>query len=174
MRVCAVVSNILAIDQATKTGYAILNADYGLKEYGLIDGYSYRPEKFKTDLDKTMRRKFLRQNIEEVLDQNEEVIQVVCEGIFKNNAKVFKMLSKIQGTIEDLCLDRNINCFCFDNAGEWRKELGISSREKREVQKEATKNFVCNKYPELPTDLEEDIYDAIGIGFAYLNAIYKG
>lgn len=173
MRVCAVVSNILAIDQATKTGYAILNETYDLIEYGIIDGYKHISEKFRSDLDKIKRRKYLRENIEEILDQNQDIIQVVCEGIFKNNTKVFKMLSKIQGSIEDLCIDKNISCFSFDNAGEWRKELGISSREKREIQKQATKEFICNKYPEIPKDLEEDIYDAIGIGVAYLNAINR-
>lgn len=158
---------ILALDQSTqKNGWCVLNANAEIIEYGYCDKSKNGDT---TDLGHTMRRNSLREDLRKIIDKYPEIIQVVCEGTYKNNVEVYKKLCKVQGSIEDLCYDLNISCYSFKNAGEWRKFLPVKITGKRDVCKRLTKEYVLSQYPELSDNLPQDIYDAIGIGIAYLS-----
>lgn len=158
---------ILAIDQATKlSGYAILDHTKTLCDYGIFDKTKVGDT---SALGHTKKRISLQEDIKNILNSYPDIIQVVCEGTYKNNTKVYKILSKIEGTIEDLCFGLNISCFTFENAGEWRKWLPVKITGKRDVVKQQTKTYILSQYPELPDNLEQDVYDAIAIALAYLH-----
>jgi Holliday junction resolvasome RuvABC endonuclease subunit len=160
-------SLILSLDQSTSiSGFAILDHNAKLINYGTWNKTKVGD---KSDLGHTEKRVSLKKDLQKILNDYPDIIQVVCEGTYKNNTQTYKKLCKIEGTIQDFCYEIKMPCFSFENAGEWRKLLPTKITGKREEVKEKTKIYILSQYPELPDDLEQDIYDAIGIGLGYLN-----
>ena len=154
----------IILDQSTNlTGFAVFNHDKELVDYGIIDLSKMRKE---TQEDQTNKRNELLNQIEELV-QKYNVDLVVTEGVyFHRNPDVLEKLAKVQGCIQDYCYRKNIVCFSFHNAGEWRKRLGITAAKSKEY-KEETKAYVLDRLPSLSDTYDFDIYDAIAIGFAY-------
>jgi len=118
-----------------------------------------------TEQDQADKRYELIQQLNNLIF-SQKINMVITEGIFFNsNASTHEKLSKFQGCIQDFCRAKNIVCFSFNNAGEWRKWISIKARD-RKTYKTETKRYVIEKYG-LSDDLAEDIYDAVGIGTAY-------
>jgi Holliday junction resolvasome RuvABC endonuclease subunit len=170
--------NLLALDQASRrTGWAVASSEMVLLDYGLID-----LEKIQ---DQTKKRQALIQNVNELVEKY-NIKQIILEGIYKRSVKVYKILAKVQGSLEDFCNAENIICFSWENAGEWRKWIGISNykkndkgkmiQKKSEELKEETRKFVIDTYglteevlinKGIDKKYHNDVWDAIGSCDAY-------
>jgi Holliday junction resolvasome RuvABC endonuclease subunit len=150
---------LLFFDQAQNcTGFALFSCEKELIKYGVID-------LSKTKQDQVNKRRILIEKISELICKY-EIKMVSLEGIYKNNVKVYKILAKVQGSIEDLCCSKNIICFEYENPFEWLKKLGLKPKD-RDYNKAKAKEYVLNALPYLSNDLSSDEYDAIGMGLAY-------
>jgi Holliday junction resolvasome RuvABC endonuclease subunit len=157
----------LATDQSTNlNGIAVFDKPYHLIDYQIID-LSAMPK--QTDQHQAEKRhQFILQMRELVFKY--KVKQVTTEGVYlHNNANTHRKLAQMQGCIQDWCINNEITCFSWENAGAWRHVLGIKGK-KREELKEATKQYVIDMYG-LPDNLGDDIYDAVGLGTAFFKLI---
>jgi Holliday junction resolvasome RuvABC endonuclease subunit len=156
--------NVMAIDQSSNiSGYCVVSLQKEIIDYGIIDLSKLAKS---TAYDQAVKRQVLLQKVDEIVTRH-RVTQIILEGVyFYNNAKTHEKLSKIQGTLEDYCLAKNLFCFTFENAGEWRKNLNINARD-RATCKAKAKEYVLGVFPHLPTDLYDDTYDAISMCCAY-------
>lgn len=159
---------ILAIDQSTSiSGWAILDANRNLIDYGIWDKTNVGDT---TELGHTIKRNSLKKDIIKTLQKYPNIIQVICEGVtYQRNPQTHMKLSKCQGLIENICYELKVNCLTF-NASSWRSYLPIKFGKKRNEIKENTKKYILSLYPEIG-EQEQDVYDAIGIGLAYLNMV---
>lgn len=156
---------ILSLDASTKnTGYAIFN-DNQLESYGCISSSS-------TDLIKRIKK--MISEIESIL-KTSGVEKIVIEEVRPEqglqNTKTYKALMYLQAAIMFLVHERFNNIkidFIYPN--EWRKVCGIKTGAgvKRENVKTKDINFVKETYG---IKVDDDIADAIGIGYAYINKI---
>jgi len=169
---------ILSFDQSTsKTGWAIF--DNGkLVDYGLIE-----LEKLIKSHDEYLNKDYLerialmRNILQEMISQYdiqvvgfEDIIMTSFSGkVGQNQVDVFKKLAKALGVYEVSLIDKQI-LFETIPAGVWRKGLGFGR--KREEIKAATILWVNDKfglnlreYNPKSKDNDDDIADAIGIGF---------
>lgn len=152
---------ILAIDASTKsTGWAVFE-DKNLKEYGCITASS-------TDLVKRIYK--MTEQLKEIITNN-NITLIVMEEVRPEqglqNIKTHKALMYLQAAIIFLQHDNFPNIeikYVYPN--EWRKVCGIKtgSGVRRESLKPKDIAFVKNKYN---IDVNDDIADAIGIGYAY-------
>lgn len=118
-----------------------------------------------TDQDQANKRKELLHQIDGIIKKY-DIQMIITEGVyFNSNADTHRKLAQCQGSVQDFCCRNNLVCFSWKCAGEWRKWIGITAK-KREDYKVETKKYVIGKYG-LLDNLEEDIYDAIGMGHAY-------
>jgi Holliday junction resolvasome RuvABC endonuclease subunit len=148
----------LFLDQASrKTGWAHFSSEMILLNYGVIDLSD-------KEIDQVNKRYKLIHLVNNLVEKY-NIKQIALEGIYKNNVQVFKILAKVQGSLEDYCCTKNIVCFSFDNSGEWRKYIGIKAKD-RKTYKAETKKYIIEKYG-LPDNLSEDEYDAVAQGDAY-------
>ena len=154
---------ILVVDQSTnKSGYAVIDENESIITYGLID-LSKMPK--HNDFDQTKKRNILISQINKLVNEY-KIYQIITEGVYMHkNVDTHKKLSKMQGSLEDYCLQNDIVCFSFANAGEWRKAIGVKAQ-KRDEYKLETKKYVLSNYT-IENNLEDDIYDAIGMASAY-------
>ena len=154
----------LILDQSSNaTGYAIFDNTEKLIDYGIID-LDKLPK--STQQDQTNKRDVLIKQIDEMVKKY-KIKQIVTEGVyFHKNPDTLEKLAKVQGCIQDYCFRKNIVCFSFANAGEWRKRLGITAKKRDEYKKE-TKAYVLDKLLNLSDSYKDDIYDAVAIGLAY-------
>jgi len=155
--------NILSLDQASViSGYAIFDLGGRIVAYGIID-LSKLPK--STQQDQANKRNVLINNIHDLV-QKYDIQQIITEGIYyHSNQSTYEKLAKVQGCVQDYAVRKNLVCFSWANAGEWRKWISITGK-KREDYKAATKRYVIENF-DVPDDLVEDIYDAIGICSAY-------
>jgi Holliday junction resolvasome RuvABC endonuclease subunit len=155
---------IMAIDQSSNVnGLAIFSYEKKLINYNIIN-LSKLPK--STQQDQTIKRRILIDQIDEIV-QKYDVKQIITEGIYYHqDPKTYAKLAMVLGSIHDYCETSGIISFTWENAGEWRSKLGIKGT-KREIYKEATKQYVLNILPHLPNNLENDIYDAVGIALGY-------
>ena len=152
---------ILSLDQSSNaTGFALFNKGK-LITYGVID-LNKMPKGGEEEY--TNKRIVLKNRLSEIITDN-LVKLTLTEGVYGQNIKTCKILSKVQGSVQDLCKELDIDCFSFANAGEWRKLIGVKGK-KREEYKENTKQYVLTKY-DIPDNLSDDEYDAIAIYDAY-------
>ena len=154
---------ILALDQSTNvTGWALFQ-DEELVDYGFFDlGKMPKPG----DENQTEKRFSFINKISILIAEN-DVKLVITEGVYyQRNPESYKNLSKFQGRVQDYCRDNNITCFSWANAGQWRKVLGIKGTKKTEY-KQATKDLMIEVFG-ISEELKEDEYDAIAIGWAYV------
>ena len=100
-----------------------------------------------------------------------KVTNVIMEDVIpddvRHNQQVFKVLHYLQAAIV-LMLHDYKQIVEFYVSSEWRKKCGIKTGRgiTRDMVKQADIKFVKDKYN---LDVNDDIADAIGIGYAYLN-----
>ena len=119
---------IIAFDQSTKaTGWAVLDKETAeIVKFGVL-----KPEGETNDR--------IRQTIKHCLWLVEEyqVTFVFIEGIYSElNKKVFAILAKLAGSLE-IMLEEKGYIVNVVSANEWRKRVGIKSRKRVDVKKEA-------------------------------------
>ena len=151
----------MAIDASSKaTGIAIFK-DKELIFYDCI---------YATDTDPFTRIKKMTEKIKE-LHYSWGVSQVVMEDVLPeevgHNQQVFKILHYLQAYIVLNLHDKGQNV-SFLTASEWRKICGIQTGRgiTRETLKRKDIQFVKWQYS---ITVNDDIADAIGLGYAYLN-----
>lgn len=121
---------LIAFDQSTNaTGWALTDQQTGeLLEYGVIKPKPSDPtnDRIRYTIKRCM-----------ALCQKHEPTFVFIEGIqVQKNPRVYEILAKLQGTLEIVLEERNyiVNVV---KATEWRKRVGIKSRKRADVKKEA-------------------------------------
>lgn len=160
---------ILAIDASTKSsGWAIFDGTK-LEQHGCITASSTdlvkRISKMIIELDKILTVS----NIEKVIL---EEVRPEEKGVVNQNLKTYKALMYLQAAIVFLLHDRYPHIQLeFLYPSEWRSNCGIKtgSGVKRDSLKSADIAFAKAKFN---VDVNDDIADAIGIGYGY--AIEKG
>lgn len=162
--------NILSIDASTKsTGWSVFS-DKALTDYGCITSAS-------TDLIKRIHKMvdelqliIKKYNVKKIIL---EEVRPESGDIGSQNIKTHRALMWLQGALaimaHDECGDPE---FIYMYPSEWRKNCGIKTGSgiKRETLKQKDIEFVKNKFNIVVND---DIADAIGIGYAYLNPFKK-
>lgn len=158
--------NILSIDASTKSsGWAIFK-DTKLQNYGCITASS-------TDLVKRIQKMI---NEFEIILQNNTIDVIILEEVRpdednKRTIKTHKALMYLQAAIVFLIHERFKNIKIeFLYPSEWRKVCGIKTGSgiHRDVLKPRDIAFVKSKYK---IDVNDDIADAIGIGYAYTSEL---
>lgn len=158
--------NILSIDASTKsTGWSVYS-EKNLVDYGCITSSS-------TDLIKRIHKMVDELKL---IMQKYKIKKVILEevrpetgDIGSQNIKTHRALMWLQGALammaHDECGDPE---FIYFYPSEWRKNCGIKtgSGVRREVVKQRDIEFVKEKFN---ITVNDDIADAIGIGYAYLN-----
>lgn len=119
---------IIAFDQSTTaTGWAVLDKETAeIVKFGVLE-----PKGETNDR--------IRQTIKHCLWLVEEyqVTFVFIEGIYSElNKKVFAILAKLAGSLE-IMLEEKGYIVNVVSANEWRKRVGIKSRKRADVKKEA-------------------------------------
>jgi len=146
---------LLALDQATNVlGYAIFDdkelIDSGLLDYSALSDYNAKISAIK---------KWILATIEK-----EQITCMGVEDVFMNfNPLTMKTLAKLLGVIENICFERNIECWIINNAS-WRNTCGIKGKT-RDQKKAGSKKFVKNQFKKKVND---DVADAICIGWHIL------
>lgn len=154
---------ILSLDLSTKSsGWAIFE-NSKLVNYGCITSNS-------TDLIK--RIKVMTENIKNIIEENKDIDKIIAEevrpqgGFGVGNLKTHRALMYLQASIVFMLYDnyRDIT-LDFIYPSSWRSSCKIKSGRgvKRESQKEKDIQFVKEKFQ---IDVNDDIADAIGIGFS--------
>ena len=156
--------NILSIDASTKsTGWSVYQ-DNQLLDYGCITASS-------TDLIKRIHK--MTDELK-IIIQKYKITKVILEevrpesgDVGSQNIKTHRALMWLQGALAIMCHDE---CgdpeFIYLYPSEWRKVCGIKTGSgiKRDVVKLRDIEFVKNTFN---ISVNDDIADAIGIGYAY-------
>lgn len=150
----------LAIDPSTKSsGFAVFD-DEKLVYYNCVTSSSQN----------TFKRIHKMAEAVDNLIQEYKPDQVIIEDVFpedvRNNRSVFNTLMYLQGYIMEVLNNHNIKPK-FVTASHWRTACGISTGRgiRRESLKPADVKFVKDQFG---IDVNNDIADAIGIGFSEL------
>lgn len=157
---------ILALDLSTKsTGYAIYT-DGKLIDYGCITASS-------TDFINRIQK--IIQKLKEILDKNPDITKVIAEevrpegtGYGVGNLHTHKTLMYLQAAVAFL-LHENYAAAAFEFVypSSWRAKCGIKNG--RGVRRESVKkNDIAFVKKQFGLDVNDDIADAIGIGYAYI------
>ena len=151
---------ILTLDLSTKSsGWAIFQ-DKKLKKYGCITASSsnlfHRIDKMIMELT-------------QVIDQSSPTIVVIEDPLpadVRHNIKTYKALTYLQGYVLHLLDDKGITNITFYTSSEWRSKCKIKTGPgiKRDVLKPKDVAFVKAEYG---IDVNDDVADAISIGYAY-------
>ena len=156
----------LAIDASTKsTGWSIFDGQ-DLKDYGCITASSnnlfHRIHKMVDELKKIIEQHSVK----------EIAIEDVIPDDVHHNQNVYKALTYLQGYLLELFDEMSIKKITFYVSSEWRKKCAIHTGRgiKRESLKPLDIAFVKNQYG---LDVNDDVADAICIGFAHLGGIVK-
>lgn len=154
---------ILALDQATKLGFAVFN-DCNLVAYGIGDFSKYK--------DVTERINQIKQQIAELIEIYKPDIIAMEDCQMQFSPQVFKTLAMLQGVLRDLCYELNINYEVISPAT-WRATCKIKGR-KREEQKANAINFVEKMFGLTGEKEHEDLSDAICIGWHTVKKCVRG
>ena len=155
--------NILSLDASTKsTGYAIY------KHNKLIQ-YNYITS---TSNDLFTRIKIMVDNIDKILSLNPDLEYVILEQVRQQgfvNIKTYKALMYLQGSIQMLIHQKFKHIqtdFLYPSS--WRKVCQIKQGRgvQRATQKQLDIKWVKDNFN---IQVNDDIADAIGIGYAYIN-----
>lgn len=154
--------NILALDASSKnTGYAIYKHNK-LEKYGCIPA---------TSNDLFNRIKVMVDKVDQILNQNPDLEYVVLQQVRQQgfiNIKTYKALMYLQGCLS-MMIHQNFKHLQVDflYPSSWRKicEIKQGRGVKRESQKQNDINWVKEKFN---IQVNDDIADAIGIGYAYI------
>lgn len=148
------VSNILALDQSSRTsGYAIFK-DGELFDYG---HFTFE------DINMGVRLHKIKNKIKSLIDEY-DIDEVIFEDIYMdgqrvNNVQTFKILAEVFGVVYELVTDLGLpNTAVL--AGTWKSTLNIKGTARAE-QKRNAQTYVLNTYNKKAT---QDECDAICIG----------
>lgn len=155
--------NLIAIDASTKsTGIAI----YKHNKLEYIDCVTAS----STDL--FSRIKVMVDNIKQLLSKNLDIAYLVLEQVRQDNfvnVKTYKALMYLQGCIA-MMVHQNFKHITVDfmYPSQWRKVCKIKQGRgvQRDTQKQNDIQWVKENFK---LQVNDDIADAIGIGFAYIN-----
>ena len=154
---------ILAIDASTKSSGCAVFENNKLKEYSCITSSS-------TDLFKRIHK--MLDGIKEILSRNPNITKIIMEEVRPEqglqNIKTHKALLYLQGAIAMMIHDEFHSIDIeYLYPSEWRKICGIKtgSGVRRESLKPRDIAFVKETFG---ITVNDDIADAIGIGYAYV------
>ena len=154
---------ILSIDASTKaTGWAIFN-DHELVDYGMVTATS-------TDLIKRLHK--ITNDLKPIIEKydiKKVILEEVRPEMGTQNIKTHRALMWLQGALTTMLHDDynfSLDDIVYLYPSEWRKVCGIKtgSGVRRESLKPKDIAFVKQTYN---IDVNDDIADAIGIGYAY-------
>ena len=147
---------IIAFDQSTTaTGFCIMEMGSG----DIIESGVIIPRKNDETIDR------ITYTIKRCLNlvRTNDVAFVFIEGVQnQRNPKVFEVLAKLAGTLE-VMLHESGYLVNVVKASEWRKRVGIKSRKRADVKKEAIE--MVKEFYDL--DVSEDEAEAILFGRAF-------
>lgn len=155
--------NILSLDASTKsTGYAIYKHNK-LVQYNYITS---------TSSDLFNRIKVMVKEIDNILSSNPDLEYVILQQVKQQgfvNVKTYKALMYLQGCIQLLIHQKHKHLqtdFLYPSS--WRKVCKIKQGRgvQRTAQKELDIQWVKDNFG---IEVNDDIADAIGIGYAYIN-----
>lgn len=154
---------ILALDLSTKnTGWAVYEnkklIDYGCISAGSSNLFS-RIDKMIEELDKILKKYHF----------NHVYIEDVYPEDVHNNRSVFDALEYLRGYVLHKLNDYNLK-HTFLTASEWRAKCGIQTGRgvRRDILKPRDVKFVQDQFN---IKVNDDVADAIGIGFAGIGLI---
>ncbi len=155
--------NILSLDASTKsTGYAIYKHNK-LVQYNYITA---------TSNNLFNRIKIMVQEINKIISSNPDLNYVVLQQVRQQgfvNIKTYKALMYLQGCIQILINQKFKHIQTdFLYPSQWRKICKIKQGRgvQRKQQKQLDIKWVKDNFG---IDVNDDIADAIGIGYAYIN-----
>lgn len=152
----------LSLDLSSKSsGWSVFD-EKELHEYGCITSAS-------TDLIKRIH--IMTDNIQELIKKyniNKVVVEEVRPEMGTQNIKTHRALMWLQAAVAIMLHDEYKLELEYIYPSEWRKICGIKTGGgiRRETLKQRDIEFVKNKFN---LDVNDDIADAIGIGYAYLH-----
>lgn len=152
----------LSLDLSSKSsGWSVFD-EKELHEYGCITSAS-------TDLIKRIH--IMTDNIQELIKKyniNKVVVEEVRPEMGTQNIKTHRALMWLQAAVAIMLHDEYKMELEYIYPSEWRKICGIKTGSgiRRETLKQRDIEFVKNKFN---LDVNDDIADAIGIGYAYLH-----
>lgn len=158
---------VLSLDLSThSTGFAIFK-DGNLKEYGCLEAKGKNPIE---------RIYIIIKQIEEILDrqENSNIERIIAEEVRPENnqtgpgnLRTHKVLMWLQAALEFLNYNNKKIKIEYIYPSEWRAKCGIRTGKniKRDALKQKDIDFVKDQYG---IEVNDDIADAIGIGYAYL------
>lgn len=156
--------NILALDMSTKSTGLALYKHNKLEKYDCITATS-------NDL---FNRILVMQNaIQQFIKENPDIDYLIMEQVRQDNGfmniKTYKALMYLQGCIQ-MMIHKNFKHIQTDflYPSSWRKICNIKQGRgiQRKQQKELDIEWVKNNFN---IQVNDDIADAIGIGYAYIN-----
>ena len=124
---------ILSIDQAAQTGWAIIDDNENIVDFGII-----RPKKIK---DYDAKISFIKNEMIELIKEYKPML-VTVEGVYANrrNLKTHYNLSKLQGVLINYFIDNQI-LYEIIAPSTWQNYLGFKQR-KEEDKKQKSINYV--------------------------------
>lgn len=152
----------LSLDLSSKSsGWSVFD-EKELHKYGCITSAS-------TDLIKRIH--IMTDNIQELIKKyniNKVVVEEVRPEMGTQNIKTHRALMWLQAAVAIMLHDEYKMELEYIYPSEWRKICGIKTGSgiRRETLKQRDIEFVKNKFN---LDVNDDIADAIGIGYAYLH-----
>lgn len=161
---------ILSIDASSKSsGVAIFN-NKQLIDYKCLTAKGANPLNRIKDIIKQI----------DIILQEQEIEKIILEEVHPEkdaspkNIHTYKVLMYLQAAINFLINEKYNNIeIKYLYPSEWRKKCGIdiSKRKQREALKQEDIKFVKDLYK---IDVNDDIADAICIGYAYVNDSFNG
>lgn len=155
---------ILTLDLSTKSsGWAIFEGD-NLKDYGCITASS---------TNKWSRIDKMIENLKRILAEYKPqtiVIEDVIPADVGNKIDTYKVLTYLQGYVLHTLDNEKITDIIFYTSSEWRSKCGIKTGPgvRRDILKPKDVAFVKRQYG---IDVNDDVADAIAIGYAFLHPV---
>lgn len=154
---------LMSIDSSSrKSGWAIFNCDeYATSGLINLDTAEYK-KKFKNN--SFERAKYMASKILEIASEYKPDIIVIEKPAATQNVATIRMLCEIVGSVLGYSLLSH--CFYYEMfPAEWRKQLKMQGKHKKDEYKRMSKEYVKNKYDK---DVSDDEADAICLGSAYI------
>ena len=149
---------ILGIDSSTtSTGWGVIDTKFN-DELRLVDYGSIKPPKVET-IDRII---YISRELKRILQDFKPELIVIEEMNVTRNMKTIRALAGLLTEIEVMLRNRNA-LYIKMTPSEWRKKVGIQCKNTRELLKQASIEYVREKYKET---VNEDEADAICIAEA--------
>ena len=154
---------LVGIDGATKKTGVCLLVNGELEKYTLVDTSKIT--------DKRERFVQMSSSIKALLNEWKPDIVIMEDSWNAANVEVTKLLSKLMGTVDGWCIDNNVE-YHEVLPTVWRKYAHIDqSKKKREELKQASVQYVYDKYG---VEVIDDIADSIAMADAWVNVFNEG